>query len=87
MKGIHVFVVLSACLAGPLSAQDSDFPDEFRAVHEFVSKGIAAGKTPSVALAVIRDNRIIWTAAYGYADVENKRKATPDSIYLLASVT
>jgi CubicO group peptidase (beta-lactamase class C family) len=87
MHRLSLVVLLATVSSGALPAQDADVPEAFRSVHAFISAGISAGKTPSVAIAVIDENRTIWTAGYGYADVENKRKATPDSIYLLASVS
>lgn len=69
------------------SAKDIPAPPEFAAVRTYIEQGIRDGLAPSVAVAVIKGDRVIWAEAFGYADLERKIKATPDSIYILASVS
>jgi CubicO group peptidase (beta-lactamase class C family) len=42
---------------------------------------------PAVSVAVFQYGRIEWTKAWGYADVEAKRKADPDSRFQAASIS
>lgn len=42
---------------------------------------------PSIAAAIINDDEIVWSNAYGYYDIENKKQATTDTLYLQASVS
>ena len=42
---------------------------------------------PGFALAVAVDGRIVWSEAFGYADVENKRPATPATQFRIGSVS
>jgi CubicO group peptidase (beta-lactamase class C family) len=42
---------------------------------------------PGLSLAVIRDGKVIKIQGYGLANVENSVPATPDTAYLLASMT
>ena len=42
---------------------------------------------PGVSVAMIYDGDIVWTDAFGHADIENNIAATPDTVYLLASVS
>ncbi|MFO7677114.1 MAG: serine hydrolase domain-containing protein [Thermoplasmatota archaeon] len=41
----------------------------------------------SLSACIIKDDQIIWSKGYGYYDLENKKQATTDTIYLLASIT
>jgi CubicO group peptidase (beta-lactamase class C family) len=43
--------------------------------------------SPSIVVAIVYDNRIIFSDALGYTDVENKIPATVDSKYPILSVT
>jgi CubicO group peptidase (beta-lactamase class C family) len=43
--------------------------------------------TPSIAVAVVRGDEIVASAASGWADRENGIRATPDTVYMLASVS
>ena len=40
-----------------------------------------------MAVAIVKDQKLLWTKGFGYADVENKVPATPDTLFHLASVT
>ena len=42
---------------------------------------------PSIAAGIIHDNEVIWSNAYGYYDIENKKEATTQTLYLQASVS
>ncbi len=69
------------------SATDVPAPAEFADVRAFIERSVRDSLTPSVAVAVVRDDRIVWAEGFGLADIEAKRSATSDSIYLLASVS
>jgi CubicO group peptidase (beta-lactamase class C family) len=59
----------------------------FQAVVRRVKDGIAAGEFPSIAIAVARHKKVLWEAAFGWADKEKHLLATPHTMYHLASVT
>ena len=63
-------------LAGPLAG-----------VREKIVRQVEEKRVPSVSLAVIKDGEIIWEEAFGLADLENKIKATPETLYPIASAT
>jgi CubicO group peptidase (beta-lactamase class C family) len=42
---------------------------------------------PGMSAAVIRNQQLVWAQGFGFADVENKIKATPETPYHLASLT
>jgi CubicO group peptidase (beta-lactamase class C family) len=42
---------------------------------------------PSVSIAVIDKGKIAWVKSYGYADVEHQRKADPETMYQVASIS
>ncbi|MDP9958114.1 CubicO group peptidase (beta-lactamase class C family) [Epilithonimonas hungarica] len=41
----------------------------------------------AVSIAVIKDYKIEWSKAYGYADVAENRKATPQTLFQAASIS
>jgi len=77
------FALLVALIAG----QDSAAPPEFKEVRERIQEAVRAGQAPSLALAVVRDAKVVWAEGFGVADLESKTPATADSVYLLASVS
>jgi len=42
---------------------------------------------PGMSAAIIKNQQLIWAQGFGFADLENKVKATPQTIYHLASLT
>lgn len=42
---------------------------------------------PGLSAVIVRNNRIEWEKGYGYADVENKVRATPSTLYPIGGVT
>jgi CubicO group peptidase (beta-lactamase class C family) len=62
-------------------------PAEFKPVRDFIEEKISKGIVPSLVVKVVKDNRTLWAEAFGYADIENKRRATLNSIYKIASVS
>lgn len=57
------------------------------AAREKIVGLVTEKKVPSVSLAVIRNGEIIWEEALGLANIEKKMKATPETLYPIASVT
>ncbi len=42
---------------------------------------------PSISACIINDNEIVWSKGYGFYDLSEKKEPTPDTIYLIASIT
>ncbi|EMR75115.1 penicillin-binding protein, beta-lactamase class C [Thermoplasmatales archaeon SCGC AB-540-F20] len=42
---------------------------------------------PSFSAGVIKNDSIVWSNAYGYSDIYNRKKATTDNIFRIASIT
>ena len=44
-------------------------------------------KLPSLSACIINNDQVIWSKGYGYYDLKNQKESTPDTIYLIASIT
>lgn len=44
-------------------------------------------RVPGISIAVIRDYKIEWARGYGWADVEEKRRVTPQTLFQAASIS
>ncbi len=44
-------------------------------------------KIPSISAAVVKDQKLLWAKGLGFADIENKVSATPETNYRIASLT
>jgi D-alanyl-D-alanine carboxypeptidase len=56
-------------------------------VDDYVSAELAKQRIPGLSLAIIKEGKIIKAAGYGFANVEHKIPATPETVYKIASVS
>jgi CubicO group peptidase (beta-lactamase class C family) len=83
-----ILTLLLMSLSFSFANQSIKIPDKrFNEVRTKIINMIDSGKIPSIAVAVAKDGKIIWLEAFGWADREKKLKATPDTIYPLASLS
>jgi CubicO group peptidase (beta-lactamase class C family) len=61
--------------------------DQFDSVRELIRLKLAQHEAPSIAVAVVRNGKILWEEGFGWADKERKRPASPDTPYRLGSVS
>jgi CubicO group peptidase (beta-lactamase class C family) len=62
------------------------YEQALRAYREFVQQQMAADGIPGLSVGFYKDD-FTWADGFGYADVENRTPATPQTSYRLASVT
>ncbi|HWT00887.1 MAG TPA: serine hydrolase [Pyrinomonadaceae bacterium] len=44
-------------------------------------------KIPGMSAVIIKDQKVLWAKGFGFADLENRIAATPDTVFHLASLT
>lgn len=59
----------------------------FERLDERCARLVVSGAAPSISVAVMRGDDVAYARAWGVADPVAGRRATPDTAYLLASVT
>jgi len=82
-------LTLVLCLFTSVPAQDSSviFDNRFTDVRELIIDQITTETVPSIVVAVAEDGKIIWEEAFGFADLENQIKSTPNTMYRLGSIS
>lgn len=68
------------------TANASQYKDELKQFDDFVARQMKLDKTPGLTIGFIKDG-FTWVKGYGFADLENKTPAKPESAYRLASVS
>ena len=61
--------------------------DPFDSVRASIRKQLVETQTPSIAVAVARDGKIIWEQGFGWADREKRIAADEHTMYSLASIS
>ncbi|NOT63136.1 MAG: beta-lactamase family protein [Acidobacteria bacterium] len=55
-------------------------------IESTVKAWMAQSKAPALSVALVTDDQLRWAKGYGWADVENRVAAQPDTAYRLASI-
>ncbi len=58
-----------------------------RNVEDFVKRKFHEAKTPGLAIAVVRGEQLVWTTGLGWANIDRGIRVTPDTVFMLASVS
>ena len=81
-----VFVFVTACTMcfrcsafGQL-AQGSE-------LDEFIAARMVEARVPGLSATVVHNDEVVWSNAYGWADIDAKVPATTDTLYIVASVS
>ena len=56
-------------------------------VDDYVRKEMAKQRIPGLTLAIVRDGKIVKSAGYGLADLDNDVKVKPETVFETASIT
>jgi len=66
--------------AAPASAQ-------YEGLDEFILEQVADKRLPALSIALVDDQKIVWSKGYGHQDAAKKIPATPDTVYRVGSVS
>jgi len=80
-------VLLSLPMSQSLAAQTEQGADRFESIRQLIRQKLADHSTPSVAVAVAQHGKIVWEEGFGWANREEKIRATANTPYSLASVS
>ena len=71
-----------------ISLSLSSFATDFTAVEQLINETKAVTNLPSgTAIAVVKDNKIIYQGYFGYADIANEKKVDANTSFYIASIT
>ena len=82
---ITILVALFVAVT-PIAAQDGlDLEKTKTVLTGLIEKALDERGIPSVSIALVKGDEIVWTEAFGYANVRTRTAATPDTIYSTGS--
>lgn len=80
---MRVLYFLAACA----SAMPAMAGDRFDHIRDFIRSQMVEKSLPSVAVALVKDRKIIWEEGFGWADKEKRIAADVHTMYSLASIS
>lgn len=83
-------VIAAAVLAGTaglstLRAQAIDVDRVVAELEPAVQRAMIEGRIPSATVALVAGDRVVWTGAWGYANIWARTPAVPSTVYLIGS--
>ena len=83
---MRIWIVLAALVSWLGIAAAQALPEaQQRAIDKAVEEVLAATKTPSASIAIVKGNQVAYARAYGEARLEPKTPATPEMRYKIGS--
>ena len=84
---MRVLIVVSFILFAPLAGAQELSPDVRARIDRSAEEAIAATGAPSASIAVVQDGRVVYVHAYGKAQLETAKAATPEMRYSIGSIS
>lgn len=82
-------LLLSAC-ATPAPAPEGKVKGSYQYTENYlawlINQEMADNEITGLSIALVDDQKVIWQKGFGYADLENKLPATPETIYRAGSI-
>src|SRR5678815_2015863 len=81
---IRVAAIISA-VASLASSQNINVERVIAELEPEIQRTLLAGNIPSASIALVANDKVIWTGAYGYSNLWARTPATPNTVYLIGS--
>jgi CubicO group peptidase (beta-lactamase class C family) len=82
---VVALVALLLSLSPATAAQTINVDRVVAELEPEIQRTMLEGKIPSVAIALIAGDRVIWSGAYGYSNLWARTPATTSTVYLIGS--
>jgi CubicO group peptidase (beta-lactamase class C family) len=76
-----VFILAMLMVAWSRAEGAFDFQKTTNTLTTLIQKTLGEMGNPSLSIALVRGDEIIWTAAFGYANAHTKTRAGTDTLY------
>ncbi len=79
------FLILLMFARGGVCAGSVDIQQLIPKLESEVQRTMLEGEIPSATIALVQDDRIIWTGAFGHSNLWARTPAVPKTVYLIGS--
>ena len=87
---LTAFLSLAIAVPAANAADDNaeqDLSNELALIESWLDGQRAYDRVPGLSAAIVHDQKLLWSGASGYADIEGKEPATADTIYGICSIS
>jgi len=68
-------------------AQETTDKELITKVDALINKGLAEWNVPGLAVAIVKDGKVVYIQGYGFGDLKKKKPITTDTLFSIASTT
>ncbi len=83
---LFIGIIISSATTGYSRIEYDEESNEFL-FDKYITFLMKFAHKPSVSACIINNDSVIWSKGYGLYDIENNKPATPDTLYLMASIS
>ena len=80
-------LLLTAAPRAVHAQEPAGLRDGLQLLDAWMTTTVAQRGQPGLSIGVVVDDRLVWAKGYGYADLERKVPASPQTLYRIASIT
>ncbi len=86
---IFLLVLILICTSAAFSEEKTkpDFSEAIRLIDTWLEAQRDYDHLPGISVAIVMDQEILWSKAYGMADREKKVSSSPSTIYSICSIS
>lgn len=87
MRRFRTAAVFALLVIAPVAARQTPTLDGTTAFESYIESLRQQAGIPAISGALVQDGVIVWERGLGFANVENRVRATPDTPYLVADLS
>ncbi len=89
LVAVVVATLAVAVLSSPArpAAPSTDYGAAIAALERFIEHEMADKELPALSIALVDDQRTVWSRGFGFADPERRVEAAADTVYRVGSVS
>ena len=73
--------------AAPPTIAQGDYPAVVAYLKQRIAYDLDAQRVPGLSIAIVDDQRTVWSSGFGYADSARHRTATGDTLYRVGAIS
>lgn len=83
-------LILGACSTAPIKPAalgQGDYSYAIEYLNWMINESMRKHDVKGLSIALVDDQRVVWSKGFGYADAELQQAATPDTVYRIGSIS
>lgn len=80
LGGLGIILVVFLVVVSPLIAGADP-------LDGFIRSKMEVAKVPGFSATIIKNGQVVWSSGYGWADVEQRTPVTPETLFMIASIS